>query len=144
MQGGWELDESVEEAASRESLEEAGVLGHVQVSNNTILKMSGKINGSYIIQHRRINPNPNVTFMVQHELGTWSYKSKNRDIYHEGYMFPLLVTEQLELWPEKNSRQRVWVCFSTCLNSNKYVETHTSITHCYNVLQSIYFLINTY
>lgn len=72
--GGWELDESVEEAASRESLEEAGVLGH-----------------------------------VQHELGTWSYKSKSRDIYHEGYMFPLLVTEQLELWPEKNSRQRVWM-----------------------------------
>lgn len=32
MQGGWELDESVEEAASRESLEEAGVLGIVQVS----------------------------------------------------------------------------------------------------------------
>ncbi|KAL8120704.1 hypothetical protein AgCh_017765 [Apium graveolens] len=30
--GGWELDESVEEAASRESLEEAGVLGNVQMS----------------------------------------------------------------------------------------------------------------
>lgn len=29
--GGWELDESVEEAASRESLEEAGVLGNVEV-----------------------------------------------------------------------------------------------------------------
>lgn len=32
FQGGWELDESVEEAASRESLEEAGVLGNVEVS----------------------------------------------------------------------------------------------------------------
>lgn len=32
MQGGWELDESVEEAACRESLEEAGVLGNVEVS----------------------------------------------------------------------------------------------------------------
>ena len=31
-QGGWELDESLEEAASRESLEEAGVLGNVEVS----------------------------------------------------------------------------------------------------------------
>lgn len=31
FQGGWEIDESVEEAASRESLEEAGVLGIVQV-----------------------------------------------------------------------------------------------------------------
>lgn len=34
LQGGWELDESVEEAACRESLEEAGVLGDVQVDNN--------------------------------------------------------------------------------------------------------------
>lgn len=119
MQGGWELDESVEEAASRESLEEAGVLGHVQVSNHTFLKCPVKLNGSYIIQHR-INLNPYVSYMVQHELGTWSYKSKSRDIYHEGYMFPLLVTEQLELWPEKNSRQRVWVCLFTCANSNKH------------------------
>ena len=31
-QGGWEADESVEEAAARESLEEAGVLGKVGVS----------------------------------------------------------------------------------------------------------------
>lgn len=31
-QGGWESDESVEEAASRESLEEAGVLGKVEVN----------------------------------------------------------------------------------------------------------------
>lgn len=32
VQGGWELDESVEEAACRESLEEAGVLGIIEVS----------------------------------------------------------------------------------------------------------------
>jgi diphosphoinositol-polyphosphate diphosphatase len=30
---GWELDESLEEAASRESLEEAGVIGKVEVIN---------------------------------------------------------------------------------------------------------------
>lgn len=30
-QGGWESDESVEEAACRESLEEAGVVGKVEV-----------------------------------------------------------------------------------------------------------------
>lgn len=72
--GGWELDESVEEAASRESLEEAGVLG-----------------------------------IVECELGKWRFESKSRAIYHEGYMFPMLVTEQLDLWPEKNLRQRVWM-----------------------------------
>uniref|UniRef100_A0A5B7AQ68 Putative Nudix hydrolase 17 n=1 Tax=Davidia involucrata TaxID=16924 RepID=A0A5B7AQ68_DAVIN len=72
--GGWEIDESVGEAASRESLEEAGVLGN-----------------------------------VESELGKWSFKSKSRGTYREGYMFPLLVTEQLDLWPEKNVRQRVWM-----------------------------------
>ncbi|PON81788.1 Dihydroneopterin triphosphate diphosphatase [Trema orientale] len=72
--GGWELDESVEEAASRESLEEAGVLGNVEC-----------------------------------ELGKWSFISKSRGTYYEGCMFPLLVKEQLDLWPEKNVRRRVWM-----------------------------------
>ena len=30
--GGWEKDESMEEAAGRETLEEAGVLGNIEVS----------------------------------------------------------------------------------------------------------------
>ncbi|OAY29292.1 nudix hydrolase 17, mitochondrial [Manihot esculenta] len=72
--GGWELDESVEEAASRESLEEAGVLGH-----------------------------------VEDELGKWNFLSKRYGTFYEGYMFPLLVTEQLDLWPEKHVRQRIWM-----------------------------------
>ncbi|KAK3043108.1 hypothetical protein RJ639_001223 [Escallonia herrerae] len=72
--GGWELDESLQEAASRESLEEAGVLGNVEC-----------------------------------ELGTWSFKSKSCGTYHDGHMFPLLVTEQLDLWPEKEFRRRTWM-----------------------------------
>ncbi|XP_027098082.1 nudix hydrolase 17, mitochondrial [Coffea arabica] len=72
--GGWELDESLIEAACRESLEEAGVLGN-----------------------------------VEDELGIWGFKSKSQGTYHEGYMFPLLVTEQLDLWPEQNVRKRVWM-----------------------------------
>lgn len=72
--GGWELDESVEEAASRESLEEAGVLGNVEC-----------------------------------ELGKWSFMSKSQGTYYEGHMFPLLVKEQLDLWPEKNVRRRIWM-----------------------------------
>lgn len=54
---------------------------------------------------------------MQCELGKWSFKSKSQGIYREGYMFPMLVGEQLELWPEKNLRQRVWVSasiFSIC------------------------------
>lgn len=72
--GGWELDESVEEAASRESLEEAGVIGNVEC-----------------------------------ELGQWNFISKRYGIYYEGYMFPLFVKEQLDQWPEKNVRRRVWM-----------------------------------
>ncbi|PIN11105.1 Diadenosine and diphosphoinositol polyphosphate phosphohydrolase [Handroanthus impetiginosus] len=72
--GGWELDESVEEAASRESLEEAGVLGNVEC-----------------------------------ELGRWTYKSNSRELYHQGFVFPLLVTQQLELWPEQTARKRQWM-----------------------------------
>ncbi|XP_061351235.1 nudix hydrolase 17, mitochondrial-like isoform X1 [Gastrolobium bilobum] len=72
--GGWELDESVEEAACRESLEEAGVLG-----------------------------------IVECKLGQWSFISKRHGIYYEGHMFPLFVKEQLDLWPEKNLRRRIWM-----------------------------------
>ncbi|KAI4347287.1 hypothetical protein L6164_008109 [Bauhinia variegata] len=72
--GGWEIDESMEQAASRETLEEAGVVGNVERS-----------------------------------LGKWQYKSKRQNIIHEGYMFPLLVTKQLEDWPEKNIRKRRWI-----------------------------------
>uniref|UniRef100_A0A2P2KDE1 Uncharacterized protein MANES_02G077800 n=1 Tax=Rhizophora mucronata TaxID=61149 RepID=A0A2P2KDE1_RHIMU len=73
-QGGWESDESMTDAASRETLEEAGVRG-----------------------------------IVECELGKWNFKSKTQDRYHEGYMFPLLVQEQLDHWPEKNVRQRTWM-----------------------------------
>ncbi|XP_057784236.1 nudix hydrolase 18, mitochondrial-like [Salvia miltiorrhiza] len=72
--GGWEIDESIEEAALRETVEEAGVVGD-----------------------------------VEHKLGKWSFNSKNRETFYEGHMFPLLVKEQLEFWPEKDIRQRIWI-----------------------------------
>ncbi|CAN1138257.1 Nudix hydrolase 18, mitochondrial [Linum perenne] len=72
--GGWELDESEQEAASRESFEEAGVLGK-----------------------------------VEEQLGKWNFMSKRNGIFYEGYMFPLLVTEQLDFWPESPVRKRLWM-----------------------------------
>lgn len=72
--GGWELDEDIELAASRETLEEAGVTG-----------------------------------LLGEKLGEWVFKSKSQDKHHQGSMFPLLVTEELDVWPEKNVRQRVWM-----------------------------------
>ncbi|KAL1820438.1 hypothetical protein ACET3Z_015307 [Daucus carota] len=75
--GGWEMDESIREAALRETVEEAGVKG-----------------------------------IVEEKLGQWSFKSKGNDAYYEGHMFPLYVMEQLEFWPEKHIRQRVWMSVS--------------------------------
>lgn len=50
--------------------------------------------------------------MLQSQLGTWIFKSNSRELYHEGLMFPLLVTEQLDLWPEKGARLREWVRYT--------------------------------
>ncbi|XP_073269140.1 nudix hydrolase 17, mitochondrial-like [Primulina huaijiensis] len=72
--GGWELDEDIRMAASRETIEEAGVIG-----------------------------------LLEDKLGEWVFKSKSQDKYHEGSMFPLLVTEELDVWPEKDVRRRVWM-----------------------------------
>nr|ACJ86058.1 unknown [Medicago truncatula] len=72
--GGWEKDETMEQAALRETIEEAGVIGSVE-SN----------------------------------LGKWYYKSKRQPTMHEGYMFPLLVSKELDNWPEMNIRRRKWL-----------------------------------
>ncbi|XAR73558.1 NAD(+) diphosphatase [Bertholletia excelsa] len=72
--GGWEADESMTQAALRETEEEAGVSGR-----------------------------------IENKLGKWRFKSQSRGAYREGHMFPLRVQKQLELWPEKNSRQRIWM-----------------------------------
>ncbi|KAL3835394.1 hypothetical protein ACJIZ3_010130 [Penstemon smallii] len=72
--GGWELDEDIELAAARETLEEAGVIG-----------------------------------LLGDKLGEWIFKSKSQEKYHEGTMFSLFVTEELDVWPEKDVRKRVWM-----------------------------------
>ncbi|MED6167468.1 hypothetical protein PIB30_002950 [Stylosanthes scabra] len=72
--GGWESDESMEQAALRETIEEAGVFGN-----------------------------------IESELGKWTYKSKRQPTIHEGYMFPMLVSKQLDNWPEMNFRKRRWM-----------------------------------
>ncbi|KAG9137571.1 hypothetical protein Leryth_019762 [Lithospermum erythrorhizon] len=71
--GGWETDETKENAALRETIEEAGVIGD-----------------------------------VEELLGKWSFKNKD-NVGHDCYMFPLLVKQQLDTWPEKNTRKRLWV-----------------------------------
>ncbi|XP_019455239.1 PREDICTED: nudix hydrolase 18, mitochondrial-like [Lupinus angustifolius] len=53
-----------------------------------------------------------VRGIVEEKLGKWSFKSKTYDTFYEGYMFPLLVQDQLEFWPEQHVRQRIWMSIS--------------------------------
>ncbi|XP_057427902.1 nudix hydrolase 21, chloroplastic-like [Lotus japonicus] len=48
-------------------------------------------------------------FLLQSKLGKWYYKSKRQPTVHEGYMFPLLVSKELDNWPEMNTRRRKWI-----------------------------------
>lgn len=80
--GGWEEDESVENAARRETVEEAGVRGTVE------LPMLG-------------------TFVFQSvKADKLASAAKGRCV---AYMFALLVSEELATWPEAKQRRRVWV-----------------------------------
>ncbi|XP_076925827.1 nudix hydrolase 13, mitochondrial-like [Bidens hawaiensis] len=79
--GGWESDETVEEAARREALEEAGVRG--------ILK--GNALGVWEFRSKS------------------KQEACSEEGGCKGYMFVLEVTEELEAWPEQNNRNRKWM-----------------------------------
>ncbi|XP_062151742.1 nudix hydrolase 13, mitochondrial-like isoform X2 [Alnus glutinosa] len=79
--GGWEDDETVLEAASREALEEAGVKGTL---NENLLGI--------------------WEFRSKSKQDICSLKGGCK-----GYMFALEVTEELETWPEQNNRYRKWL-----------------------------------
>ncbi|XP_028057222.1 nudix hydrolase 12, mitochondrial-like isoform X3 [Camellia sinensis] len=87
--GGWEDDETLEEAACREALEEAGVKG--------ILK--GKPLGVWEFRSKS-----SQEICRLQEGGC------------KGYMFALEVTEELEDWPEQGNRDRKWVSHSMQIN----------------------------
>lgn len=46
---------------------------------------------------------------LQVQLGMWRFQSKSQDCSHEGYMFAFEVKEELDVWPEKDVRKRLWV-----------------------------------
>lgn len=51
-----------------------------------------------------------VTGEVQEGLGAWNFCSKSQiDRAKIAFLFPLLVNEELEEWPEQGTRQRRWV-----------------------------------
>lgn len=81
--GGWENDETVEEAALREALEEAGVRGELK-----------DFLGYYYFRSKSLQDEFSPEGLCK------------------AAMFPLLVREELCSWPEKSTRQRSWVTIS--------------------------------
>ncbi|KAL9411482.1 hypothetical protein AB3S75_045142 [Citrus x aurantiifolia] len=78
--GGWENDETVEEAALREALEEAGVRGHLK------------------------------EFLGYYEFKSKTLQDEfSPEGLCKAAMFALLVKEELESWPEQSTRQRSWL-----------------------------------
>ncbi|KAF8694204.1 hypothetical protein HU200_038331 [Digitaria exilis] len=79
--GGWEDDESIDEAACREAFEEAGVKGNISATplGEWIFKSKSK----------------------QNSCGLQGAC--------KGFMFGLQVTELLEIWPEQVTHGRRWV-----------------------------------
>ncbi|XP_023645666.1 nudix hydrolase 12, mitochondrial isoform X2 [Capsella rubella] len=90
--GGWEDDETVLEAASREAMEEAGVKGTLREDPLGVWEFRSK------------------SSTVEDEcLGCC-----------KGYMFALEVTEELEDWPERENRDRKWLNVKEALELCRY------------------------
>uniref|UniRef100_A0A5B7A7L8 Nudix hydrolase domain-containing protein n=1 Tax=Davidia involucrata TaxID=16924 RepID=A0A5B7A7L8_DAVIN len=78
--GGWENDETVEEAAAREAFEEAGVKGDLM-----------HFLGYYLFKSKTLQDDLSPEGLCK------------------AAMFALLVKEELKSWPEQSTRQRSWL-----------------------------------
>ncbi|KFK43557.1 hypothetical protein AALP_AA1G141900 [Arabis alpina] len=90
--GGWEDDETVLEAASREAMEEAGVKGILRELPLGVWEFRSK------------------SSCVEDECFGGC----------KGYMFALQVTEELEAWPERENRERKWLNVKEALELCRY------------------------
>ncbi|KAH7617995.1 putative Nudix hydrolase 13, mitochondrial [Nannochloris sp. 'desiccata'] len=92
--GGWEVDESVEVAAQRETVEEAGVRGELELPMlGTFAFRSGKA--------ERQN----------------ACALKGRCV---AYMFAMRVSEELSVWPEAEQRHRAWCTVEEAYSRARY------------------------
>ncbi|KFK33591.1 hypothetical protein AALP_AA5G033800 [Arabis alpina] len=92
--GGWEDDETVLEAASREAMEEAGVKGILREDPLGVWEFKSKSSS----------------------LEAESYLRGGC----KGYMFALEVTEELAAWPEQEDRERKWLNVKEALELCRY------------------------
>lgn len=90
--GGWEDDEDVYEAASREAMEEAGVKGIIDRATL----------GHWVFKSKS------------------SQKSNSPRGACKGYIFAMEVTEELESWPEQATHGRRWVSLGEAYQLCRY------------------------
>ncbi|PHU09195.1 hypothetical protein BC332_21055 [Capsicum chinense] len=43
---------------------------------------------------------------IEEKLGPWYFENKSGDTVYEGNLFPLVVIEELDLWSDKDIRER--------------------------------------
>ncbi|KAL6639050.1 hypothetical protein ACP70R_022780 [Stipagrostis hirtigluma subsp. patula] len=89
--GGWENDETVEEAAAREAIEEAGVRGDLV-----------QLLGFYDFKSRKHQDEFSPEGMCR------------------AAVFALHVKEELAFWPEKNTRQRSWLTVPEAVEQSRH------------------------
>ncbi|KAG4974552.1 hypothetical protein JHK87_031373 [Glycine soja] len=89
--GGWENDETVEEAAVREAIEEAGVRGDL------------------------------MDFLGYYEFRSKTLQDEcSPEGLCKAAMFALFVKEELESWPEQSTRKRSWLVVSEALGNCRH------------------------
>ncbi|KAK3218122.1 hypothetical protein Dsin_012092 [Dipteronia sinensis] len=89
--GGWENDETVEEAALREALEEAGVRGDI------------------------------MQFIGYYHFKSKTLKDEfSPEGLCKASMYALLVKEELPSWPEQSTRQRSWLTIPEAVESCRH------------------------
>ncbi|KAF7836204.1 nudix hydrolase 16, mitochondrial-like [Senna tora] len=89
--GGWENDETVEEAAVRESVEEAGIRGDL------------------------------TGFLGYYEFRSKTHQDEfSPEGLCKASMFALFVKEELQSWPEQKFRNRRWLSVSEAIGSCRH------------------------
>ncbi|XP_074590580.1 nudix hydrolase 16, mitochondrial-like [Curcuma longa] len=89
--GGWENDETVEEAAAREALEEAGVRGDIV-----------SFLGDYFFKSKTLQDEFSPEGLCK------------------AAVFAMQVREELESWPEQSTRHKSWVTLSEAMEQCRH------------------------
>ncbi|KAL8153733.1 hypothetical protein V2J09_011493 [Rumex salicifolius] len=106
--GGWEDDETMEDAACREALEEAGVKGILNKNQLGMWEFKSKSRQELCIE----------------EGGC------------RGYMFALEVMEELDTWPEQENHNRRWLSIEEAFELCRYDWMREALTEFLNVMRA--------